>query len=259
MSGHTSQKAFATALLDPARPAPESLRSPTGAPAGKRFDIYRNNVAVSLTEALEAAFPVLRRLVGEEFFAAMAGVFLRAHPPQSPILMLYGDAMPAFLESFEPVQHLGYLPDVARLELLLRQSFHAADAPPVTPEALAAIPPEDLVAARFVLAPAMRILRSEWPVCSIWMANNEEGRPTPQMRAEDVLITRPGYDPAPQCLPPGGAAFIQALAAGASLGEGLDKAREDAADFDLAATLALLLKGGAITSIITNAHDNEGQ
>jgi hypothetical protein len=43
----TGQTGFATALLDPARPAPEGLVNPFGGPAGKRFDVYRNNVAVS--------------------------------------------------------------------------------------------------------------------------------------------------------------------------------------------------------------------
>ena len=251
MSGGISQAAFTKALLDPDRPAPASLTSPSGAQAGKRFDVYRNNVAVSLTEALGVAFPVVRKLVGDEFFTAMAGVFLRAHPPKSPVLMLYGDQMPAFLEGFAPVRHLGYLPDVARLELQLREACHAADARPIAPDALAAIPPEDLASARFALAPATRILRSQWPVFSIWQANSEEGAPAPIMRGEDVLITRPGFDPAPQCLPAGDAAFIEALMAGASLGEALEKAGGDTAGFDLAATLALLLEGGAITSILT--------
>ena len=83
---------FARALLDPEAEVPWGLTDPEGRPAPKRFSVYRNNVASSLTRALEAAFPTVRKLVGDEFFAAMAGVFLRAHPPQSRMLMLYGDA-----------------------------------------------------------------------------------------------------------------------------------------------------------------------
>ena len=113
----TMQSAFASALLDPARPAPEGLENPFGGAAGKRFDVYRNTVAVSLTEALETGFPTVRKLVGDDFFKAMAGVFLRANPPGDPRLALYGSSFPGFLPRFQPVAHLRYLSDVARLEL----------------------------------------------------------------------------------------------------------------------------------------------
>jgi hypothetical protein len=101
-----------------------------GRPAGRRFNVYRNNVAASLTDALATGFPVIAKLLGEEFFRAMAGVFLRAHPPGDPRLQLWGGKFPGFLARFEPVAHLPYLPDMARLELGLRQSYHAADAAP---------------------------------------------------------------------------------------------------------------------------------
>ena len=79
-----SQAQFAQALLDPVAEVPAGLVDPLGRPAPKRFSVYRNNVASSLTRALEAAFPTVRKLVGDEFFAAMAVVFLRSHPPTSP-------------------------------------------------------------------------------------------------------------------------------------------------------------------------------
>jgi uncharacterized protein len=47
------QAGFAAALMDPARPAPEGLRQP----AGRRFDVHRNNMTVALIAALETAFP----------------------------------------------------------------------------------------------------------------------------------------------------------------------------------------------------------
>jgi len=93
----TTQTEFRAALLDPASPSPEGVRNPDGMHATKRFDVYRNNVAVSLTDALETAFPVVNKLVGNDFFLAMAGAYLRAHPPKSPVMMFYGDEMPTFL------------------------------------------------------------------------------------------------------------------------------------------------------------------
>ena len=115
-----NQSRFRAALLDPGQPAPPGLTGSGGGPAARRFGIYRNNVTASLTEALRQSFPVVRALVGEDFFTAMAIAHLRAHPPASPLLMFYGQDMADFVAGFAPAQHLGYLPDVARLELALR-------------------------------------------------------------------------------------------------------------------------------------------
>jgi hypothetical protein len=235
---------FVQALLNPEAPLPAGLQDPQGRPAPKRFAVYRNNVAVSLTGALESGFPVIRSLLGEDFFTAMAGIFLRAHPPQSPVLMFYGAEMPAFLASFPPVQHLGYLPDIARLELALRESYHAADAAPIAPEALAAIAPETLLASQIHLAPSLRLIRSAWPIHAIWRLNTTGG-PKPVMQPEDVVILRPGFDPEPQLLPKGGAQILLALQAG----ESLAKALEQEPDCDLNALLGLLISQAAITKV----------
>lgn len=237
---------FAAALLDPALPVPCGLIGPGGRPAGRRFAVYRNNVAVSLTEALETGFPVLRRLVGEVFFAAMAGVYLRAHPPRDRVLARYGQDMPAFLDGFGPVAGLPYLPDVARLELALRASFHAADLPGIDPARLAALSPAGLMAARVALAPTVALIRSRWPLHGIWLANTA-GAPPPAMVAQDVLVTRPDLDPAPHLLPPGGGAFVATLAAGGTLAEAALAAGEG---HDLPATVAVLVTGGAITELL---------
>ena len=242
----TTQTEFRTALLDAARPAPAGLTDPQGRPAGRRFSVYRNNVAVSLTEALQTSFPVVRALVGEAFFDAMAGVFLRAHPPTTPMLMFYGAALPGFLETFEPVAELPYLPDVARLELAVRTAYHAADAAALAADRLAALGPEALLDARLRLVPAVAVLRSDWPVAAIWHAHVTPGAPHPGTgpSSEEVLIARPVYDPTVDALPEGGAAFVAALAAGLTLGEAAEAAPPR---LDLAATLGLLLQRACIS------------
>jgi hypothetical protein len=168
----TCQSSFGAALLDPEAPPPPGLTDAQGRPAGRRFDVYRNNVAASLGDALATGFPVISKLLGEEFFRAMAGVFLRAHPPGDPRLQLWGAKFPGFLARFDPVAHLPYLPDMARLELGLRQSYHAADA---TPLPIAGRDPAEVLALRPRLAPATLILRSRFPVLTIWQKNT--GRP----------------------------------------------------------------------------------
>ncbi len=125
------QQAFAAALLDPDRDIPEGLVTPGGQPAAKRFGIYRNNVTVSLVNALSEVFPTVQNLVGEEFFRAMARLYVQDNPPTSRLLFEYGASFPAFIGQFEPAADLPFLPDVARLERLWLDSFHAADATPL--------------------------------------------------------------------------------------------------------------------------------
>jgi hypothetical protein len=240
-----TQAAFAAALLDPDAAVPDGIIDPLGRPAPKRFSVYRNNVASSLTRALEAAFPTVRKLVGEEFFGAMAVAFLRTHPPTSRLMMLYGDALPGWLETFPPVAGLGYLPDVARLDQAMRESYHAADATPLAEADFQRLLGADIAGLRLQLAPSVRLVQSRWPVWSIWSANAEDG-PSPRPGAEDALILRPEYDPRPHRLPAGGGAFVAALLDGHTLGECLDAAGPD---MDLPALLSLLIAGRALVGV----------
>ncbi|NKX43508.1 DNA-binding domain-containing protein [Roseicyclus persicicus] len=240
----TGQTAFAAALLDPSAPVPEGLRDPFGGPAGKRFDVYRNNVAVSLTEALETGFPTVRRLVGDAYFKALAGVFLRAHPPSDPRLASWGTTFPGFVAGFPPLARLPYLADIARLDLGLRQSYHAADAAPFDTAGLA---PAAVLALKPRLAPATLVLSSRHPVHGIWRFSHAPDAPKPAPGPEDVLIARAGYDPAPHLLPPGGLTFARALKGRLTLSEALTRALADHPGADAAALLTLFLTSGALT------------
>ena len=245
-----TQPDFHDALLDAARDVPGGLTDAQGRPAGRRFAVYRNNVALSLTEALEVSFPAIAKLIGAERFRTVAGIFLRRHPPETPMMMAYGGAFPGFLEGVEPLKRYGYLPDVARLEHALRESYHAADTAPADARVLESLPPDALLETRLELAPAVRLVRSRWPVHAIWAFNMEDG-PRPKAGAQNVLITRPGYDPQMHVVDDATAAFVEALAAGDTLGAAHDHGAAAAADFDLSAALALLLQGQAISRIST--------
>lgn len=242
------QGTFRRAVLSPEVARPDGLSDGHGQPAGRRFDVYRNNVAVSLTEALETAFPVIRKLVGEANFKLLAGAFLRQHPPSSPLMMYYGADMPDFLAGFGPTSGTRYLPDVARLELALRESYHAADAAPIDPARLQALPPEALMATTVSLAPSLRVIRSSWPIHAIW-AFNMSGGPKPEAGGQDVAVLRADMDPEPVLLPPGGGAFLEALLDRAPLGAAFESAMVEAEGFDLSQILALLISTNTITDL----------
>ncbi|WP_170603832.1 HvfC/BufC N-terminal domain-containing protein [Ruegeria arenilitoris] len=243
-----SQTAFSAAILDATHPVPEGLIDAKAQPAGGRFSVYRNNVAVSLTEAMQQAFPVVTKLLGKQNMDGLAGIFLRQHPPSSPLMMFYGEEFPEFLGGMAQLSHLGYLPDVARLELAMRRAYHAADSTAIDPQSLA-IPPEDLMQARLTLAPAIQVLSSDWPIYSIWRYNTQPNAAKPESQAQDILVTRPEFDPLPGLLSEGGVIWIDLIQNGTSIGEAFEITVTETPEFDLGSTLALLLQGGAITSV----------
>src|SRR5207248_8885815 len=123
------------------------------------------------TAALEATFPVVVRLVDARFFRYAADRYVRAHPPAGPCLFEYGASFPEFLAAFPPCRQLVYLADVARLEWAMNVALHAADAAPLTAEAMRALAPGAVGDLALDLHPSVRLLRSPWPVDRIWRAN----------------------------------------------------------------------------------------
>ena len=78
---------------------PPIVAGPNGKAAVKRYNVYRNNVTVSLIDALAAVYPAVQRITGVDFFRAMARFHVRATPPTSPLLFEYGRDFPAFIEA----------------------------------------------------------------------------------------------------------------------------------------------------------------
>ncbi len=241
--------AFAAGLLDPSRPPPAAVSGPRGKAAVKRYAVYRNNVTVSLINALAAAFPATQRITGPDFFRAMARFHVRETPPASPLLFEYGRDFPDFIERYEYARSMPWLADVARIERAWLDAYHAADAAPLAPEALASIPPERLADTVFTPHPATRILRSCFPAVTIFAANRSEGA-VERIEAtapEDALITRPDIAVFVRHLPPGGAVFLSHLTSGLSFGASAAAALMESPDFDLSASIAGMLAAGAFS------------
>jgi hypothetical protein len=232
------------ALQNPARAAPASLLGRAGERPEKRFSVYRNNVYVSLVEAIRVSYPVTQRLVGEAFFHAMARAYVAQELPRSPVLLEYGGGFADFIAAFEPARALPYLVDVARHE-----AHHAADVRPLAPAALTSVPPERLGSMVPWLHPSLRLLRSRWPVLSIWQTNSRDAqvRRVTLDAGEHVAVLRPALEVSCSLLPSGGSAFLSTLAQGDTLERAVAAAQsEEGGPFELVETLQWMLSAGVI-------------
>jgi hypothetical protein len=244
--------------------APEKLRGVVredGLAFDRRLQVYRNNSFISLTEVLKATFPVVCRLVDEQFFRYAADAFIRACPPQAPCLSEYGGAFADFLTAFAPAQRLAYLPDVARLEWAINEAYFADDGPPLEPARIAALPQERYGALGFRLHPSCRLVASAYPVDRIWQAHQPDGDlDTPIDLAAGgcrLLVQRRGLDVQMTALDAAGHAFLVALDEGQSLQHAYETAAAIDGAFDLVAALATHLARGSFSDIRDAAAPQE--
>jgi hypothetical protein len=245
------QRLFAGAILDPALPVPATVVDPDGRPCPKRFGVYRNNVIAGLIEALQDSFPAVCRLLGEDYFRAIARLHVTSRPPRSAVLLEYGADFPAFIAGFEPLAALPYLAEVARIERAWCEAYHAAEAPSLDPAALAAIAPARVGALRFTLHPSVRLVRCRYPALTIWRMNVADGVPGPVdlcAGGEDVLLARPGADVEVRALPAGGARLLSALGRGRCLAAAVRTALPRCAPAELSLHLAGLLRSGVFSA-----------
>lgn len=236
----STQAAFAAALLDPQRPCPEGLFSANGADPAGRFAVYRNNVQSSLINALADSYPVVLQLVGDEFFRAMAGLYVQSCPPQGPLINDYGKDFAGFIDRFEPAASVPYLADMARLERLRVQAYHAADAQPLSQEQIAA-------ALTVGFHPSLNLLTSTFAVVAIWAAHQQDATLAgiDLDHGQNALVLRNGLEVEVFAIDHGASTFIQHLRNGQSLTQAL----ETAPAFDLSQTLALLIGHNVITHL----------
>jgi hypothetical protein len=242
---------FAAALIDPERETPAIVAGPAGKGAAKRYNVYRNNVTVSLIDALAATYPAVQRITGVDFFRAMARFHVRATPPTSPLLFEYGRDFPAFIEQYEYAQPMPWLADVARVERGWLDAYHAEDAAPLSAEVLGSFAPEHLGDLVFIAHPATRIVRSPYSAVTIFAANRSVA-PAAQIDAsvpEDALITRPDAEVAVRHLPEGGAVFLASLMSGQPLSEAAATALQASPAFDIASVIAGMIEAGAFTTV----------
>lgn len=241
---------FAASLLNGEKAAPHFLTSASGANDARRYAVYKNNVVVSLVRAIGLNFPAIVRLVGSEYFTALARAFVVEHPPKTRILAQYGSEFPSYLDAFTPLNAYPYLGDVARIEQAWREVFHEADAAPIESSDLQQVKADDIALLIFTAHPATRLLQSRYAAGSIFSANRSstEGSIFDPSVGEYSLVTRPHFECALRILDEAEGAFVAALLAGKPLGMAVQTAMNIRENFDLAANISGILDAGAFSA-----------
>jgi hypothetical protein len=237
---------FSAGLLNPDAPVPSLIKGQVE----RRYAVYRNNVTVGLIRALEANFPAVQKLLGDEYFAGFAREFAQAHPPTSPLMFCYGQEFPDALSCDPDLLAYPYLKDVAQLEILWRESYHAADAESLQGNALSAVDSDMLFECSFMTHPALRIFRSDFAVHDIFVANriSDDLAVSDPSQNQRVMVTRPTLEVKVHKISHSQFEFFTSLALGTSLGAALNKILNEE-NFDLSETLTLLIRSGAFQSI----------
>ena len=216
--------------------------------------VYRGNALAVRRDALAAAHPVVRRLVGDAFFAEAAARFARAHPSTSGDLHAYGGtAFASFLAAYAPARGLPYLAEVARLEWAVHECESAADGAALDHAALAALPAASLPGLRFLLHPAVRLVESEHPILAIWEANQagRDGTAQRDTGPDRVIVRREGFRVVPVLADAEAWTLLAAFARGMTLADACASLAHPQESF--APALARLAQWGAL-----GGHDAGG-
>lgn len=250
---------FAAAVTRPGTPVPGGLTSPSGR-LERRFAVYRNNIAVSLIEAIGARHPVTRRLMGEADFRPAARAFVLAVKPETPVMLAYGTGFADFLARSPEMAGRDDLVGLARLESAWIEAYHAAEAEPVGIDRLAAVPGERLGEVGLRLHPSARLVRAPAGTAATWSAETSGGGAGPGdpregvdgRSGETILVVRPDADVTVTVLPSADVPFAAAVAAGLALGEAAAGCTDP--DFDFGRALVGLFSLGAVAGLILDGE-----
>ncbi len=252
MQWNDLQTDFIKSLKQPDLPVPDNIGKTNNQPSVKRFNVYRNNSAVAIAESLQAGFPVVSQLVGDEFFSGMASVYMQTDLPKTPVMLKYGENFPEFIANFEPARSIPYLADIAKLEWYWTQSYNAADANPIGIEKLAEIPQDQISDVTLQFHPSFNLIKSEFPVLSIWSAHNEENTSeileNLDFTPEQGFIVRPEFEVNVIITDITLYNFMENISSGKTLGEAIELLPPEHLE-DLSGYLQYIFNSGTIINL----------
>ncbi len=194
--------------------------------ATERLQIYAGMYPLRMRDALRSDYPALAELLGERGFGRLVDDYVAAHPSRSYTLARLGDHLPEFLAGWGSPRRRGLVTDVALLERAAAQVFDAAEALPIDPSALRAVPAAEWPQARLVPAPAFRLVRVRPGAVEVLDAVLE-GNPPPEKAGRgrvEVAFYRKDFVVLRRTLGPFEGNLLASLAASESVGSALERA-----------------------------------
>ena len=242
---------FARAIIRGDEPSSQINANYQNYSVATAIGVYRNNYRGNLHDALAGAYPVIKQLVGDDFFRFLARKFIEQHPSHSANLHHFGAALTDFVTTFAPAQALVYLADVAALEWACHEAYFVADEPTLDLDRLAQIPSEQYPDLILRTHPACRIVRSRYPVTAIWQAHQPGASPDFHIELESgsciALVLRHEDIVHVREISAADADWLQRVQEGVALGAATTLTLEHHPAFDLQAALLSFVAQSVLT------------
>ena len=129
--------------------------------------IYRNNIFATLLNVLTDIYPMIKKIVGADFFYQTAKEYIRQYPSRSSNLHDYGEYFSDFINNYAPTKNLVYLPEVAIFEWHYHQLNFASNHTGFNINELMTISPNQYPHLRFMLHPASKLILFQYPILRI--------------------------------------------------------------------------------------------
>lgn len=246
---------FARAIVRGEEQSPSIATSYQNYQADVAVEIYRNNYRGNLHAALAGAYPVIKQLVGDDFFLFLAKRFIGQYPSRSANLHCYGAELAGFVAAFEPAKELLYLADTARLEWASHIAYFADDRNTLDISELARVAPERYPDLVLRIQQSCHLVRSRYPITAIWHAH-QPGSPDDfhidlDSGSGNALVCRMNDVVLVSELAEDEADWLQRIMTGAQLGVVTFDMLERHPDFDLQAALLKLVAQNVFASFDT--------
>jgi hypothetical protein len=234
-------------------PAAAAMRWATEGELCARGDTGR----LALVELLRGQFPVVRKLLGEDSFAALAEQFVDVSEAV-PALPRLADEFPQFLRGFRRGASVEYLADIAELEGARVTATRFLRIPALPPAKLSSALRNPIGTMRFDFHPSVSLIKSRFPIVTIWELNQaDEDRLLKHWGGERALIASRFGEIAVWRLPPGGFVFLGMLLGGATWASAIAVASGSDRGFDVDVNRALLIEAGILIRLRNRSRHQE--